>query len=98
MKNKQKKIVSSVEYDWREVPDNATLTLTGWGFQSIDGGAPNILQKIELKKVNFEFCAEKFVDTVLEGRIDYSHLCTFNKLGEGACYGDSYKKLSHFQV
>lgn len=78
-----------MEYDWKEVPDNATLTLTGWGRLITGGPRPNRLQKIDLKKVNFEFCTEKMVNTSLEGKIDYSHLCTFNELDEGACHGDS---------
>lgn len=81
--------VQPAEYSWREIPDKVALTLTGWGRTtkgSENERAPKMLQTIDLNYVNFEECKQLYPHPQY---IDFSHVCTFNKIGEGACFGDS---------
>jgi trypsin len=78
--------VREIEYEWREVPENVSIRLTGWGRTSTIGAIPDKLQEIELKHIGYEECKERHGND--EG-LDYGHLCTFNKIGEAACNGDS---------
>ena len=79
-------MVKAAEYSWKEIPENATLTLTGWGRLSAYGPAPNKLHSIDLKYVTYEKCKELHSNSE---SVDYGHVCTFNKINEGACNGDS---------
>lgn len=75
--------IQPIEYEWREVPIDAEIRLTGWG-RVKNGSNPDNLQEIQLTHISYEKCKESHGNEV-----DYGHLCTFNKIGEGSCNGDS---------
>jgi trypsin len=78
--------VQAIEYEWRKVPENASIRLTGWGRLYAGGPVPNSLQTIELRHIDYEECKSRHTN---DAGVDYGHLCTFNKAGEAACNGDS---------
>ncbi|XP_035910216.1 chymotrypsin-1-like [Anopheles stephensi] len=83
--------VQPIAYSERELPENATLRMTGWGLLSTVGPIPTNLQTIELKYVPYEECRR-----LLEGDVvDIGHLCTLTKEGEGVCFGDSGGPLAY---
>lgn len=57
--------------------------LTGWGRLGAYKRIPNHLQQIDLRLESPEAC------NAAHWRVGPSHICTFTKVGEGACKGDS---------
>jgi trypsin len=80
------KTIRAIDFEWREVPDSAVIRLTGWGRTSAGGPIPDHLQEINLNHISYENCKQRFNG---DENVDYGHLCTFNKIGESACNGDS---------
>ncbi|XP_055301508.1 chymotrypsin-1-like [Sitodiplosis mosellana] len=78
--------VQTIEYSSEEVPDGAVLQLTGWGRLQAGGVTPQHLQIIKLNAVQTEKCREIYSSSA---PVHDSHICTLNKVGEGACNGDS---------
>ncbi|XP_037948524.1 chymotrypsin-2-like [Teleopsis dalmanni] len=86
---------SSIEFDsvtqpvplqTKPMQEGDEVILTGWGSTVLWGGSPDKLQKVYLKYVPYDKCLEQlFYDPDL----DYGHMCTFTREGEGACHGDS---------
>uniref|UniRef100_A0A1Y9H2P1 trypsin n=1 Tax=Anopheles dirus TaxID=7168 RepID=A0A1Y9H2P1_9DIPT len=76
--------VKQIELSLDPVPDNATVTLVGWGITKRGGDLAYKLQYIELRHVESKRCQE-----ILQYPIDVGKLCTFTKKNEGICYGDS---------
>ncbi|XP_058832040.1 chymotrypsin-2-like isoform X2 [Topomyia yanbarensis] len=85
--------VSAIPYSEKTIPENATLTLTGWGRTSILGDAvPVNLQTIELQYVNNEECQQRWGN---KSSLDIGQVCTFTRTGEGVCKGDSGGPLTY---
>ncbi|XP_037975213.2 trypsin CFT-1-like [Plutella xylostella] len=76
------------------IADGAELTVIGWGSLYTDGPAPEILQEVQLNKVDTKICAERYrtlnaellpypdvIDTMLCSGIDAG--------GKSSCHGDS---------
>ncbi|XP_058066413.1 chymotrypsin-2-like [Anopheles bellator] len=79
-------LVQPIAYSEQVVPENATMTLTGWGRLSANGPLPNKLQTIELQQVSNQECKRLHQNAA---DVDIGHICTLTKQGEGACNGDS---------
>ncbi|XP_066594936.1 chymotrypsin-2-like [Prorops nasuta] len=59
------------------------VILTGWGRLRRSGKIPNELQEIKLVTTTLSRCQSS------HRNIRTSHICTYTKVGEGACNGDS---------
>jgi len=77
--------VQPIEPSPDQVNDGDELTLTGWGRLRAGGALPKRLQIIKLKALSTKTCKR----TSLGGNVHDSHICTFTRVGEGACNGDS---------
>lgn len=80
--------VQPIELDPNRVPDNAPVTLTGWGLDMAGGGTVYDLKIIDLLNVEYERCRNAHHPSN-QKFIGQNHLCTLTKAGEGACNGDS---------
>ncbi|XP_017797297.1 PREDICTED: chymotrypsin-1 [Habropoda laboriosa] len=63
--------------------EGSPCVLTGWGTTRLGGNVPNNLQMIDLVIETQEKCKKA------HWRVESSHICTYTKVGEGACHGDS---------
>ncbi|XP_031351316.1 chymotrypsin-1-like [Photinus pyralis] len=67
---------------------NFGCVLSGWGMMSFPGDSPNELQYINLETIPLAVCDEIWRRS---GGIpiDETQICTYTKVGQGACRGDS---------
>ncbi|KAK1135836.1 Chymotrypsin-1 [Melipona bicolor] len=63
--------------------EGASCVLSGWGTTRLGGSPPNNLQYINLLIETQSKCKQA------HSRVQASHICTYTKVGEGACHGDS---------
>ncbi|XP_046964176.1 trypsin, alkaline C-like [Vanessa cardui] len=85
------------------VPDNSTVTATGWGVLEYGGEPSDILQQVDIKKVNHDICRENYAELQsLLGELEVpnvtSEMVCAGILGVGgkdACQGDSGGPLLH---
>ncbi|KAL4703805.1 hypothetical protein ACJJTC_011605 [Scirpophaga incertulas] len=83
------------------LPDDTTVTVVGWGDIGIDERLPNVLQKLDIKTVNREFCSNQYktLNSIQEDEyppVTEQHICAGNLLGgQDSCSGDSGGPLSH---
>ncbi|KAF5278812.1 hypothetical protein FQR65_LT03499 [Abscondita terminalis] len=87
---KENSAVKKIELTGEDTPAGKELVLSGWGLTGVGilqliTPPPNKLQTLKLQSIGNDKCAEAHPD----GDIAATHLCTFTKVGEGACYGDS---------
>ncbi|CAG9129020.1 unnamed protein product [Plutella xylostella] len=83
--------------DWNFcVPDSdgTELTAIGWGILYSGGPGPEILQEVQMNKVNTTICAERyrtlFAETTLQKReVTDRMLCAGGDGGKATCSGDS---------
>ncbi|XP_043654578.1 chymotrypsin-2 [Drosophila teissieri] len=62
------------------------VILTGWGSTVLWGASPIDLQVLYLQYVPHRECKALLSN---DDDCDVGHICTFSRLGEGACHGDS---------
>lgn len=77
--------IKRIDLPLHDTPEGTILILSGWGTTTYPGKIPNKLQAIKLKSIDNKICVTQHPD---EEVTDYQ-ICTFTKLGEGACHGDS---------
>ncbi|CAD1473781.1 unnamed protein product, partial [Heterotrigona itama] len=63
--------------------EGSSCVLSGWGTTRVGGNPPNNLQYINLVIETQAKCKQA------HNRVQNSHICTYTKVGEGACHGDS---------
>ncbi|XP_054747638.1 chymotrypsin-1-like [Anastrepha obliqua] len=75
-----------IELPTEQMTEGDEVILTGWGTTELYGDTPEKLQVVYLKYLPYKKCAEMLN---YEASMDYGHMCTYTKYGEGACHGDS---------
>ncbi|XP_314093.3 chymotrypsin-2-like [Anopheles gambiae] len=76
--------VKKIEFTAETVPENATLTLTGWG-EMRNGTIPTKLQTINAPSIGIDRCRAIYNEIL----VNNGTICSLSKRGEGACMGDS---------
>ncbi|XP_075148331.1 chymotrypsin-2-like [Haematobia irritans] len=66
--------------------DGDEVILTGWGDTVLWGDTPDNLHKLYTKFVTYENCKEIYAGAEM---LDVGHICTYTRVGEGSCHGDS---------
>ncbi|XP_053663533.1 chymotrypsin-2-like [Anopheles marshallii] len=84
--------VRQIAYTAEIVPDNATLTVTGWGrINKVQ--RPKMLQTLDVRHITLNRCRDiidksKFLSPY-NIKLFENVMCTFKKRGQGTCNGDS---------
>ncbi|XP_047538591.1 trypsin, alkaline C-like [Vanessa atalanta] len=85
------------------IPDNTTVTATGWGQIYNNGPLSEILQQVDVKKVNHDICRENYAEIYELLEEEYPTNVTTDMIcagildvgGKDACGGDSGGPLLH---
>lgn len=87
--------VQPIEPSPEEMANGASLTLTGWGDLKRGGEHPKHLQMIRLKAMSTDSCRKTII---LRFVLHPSHMCTFTKAGEGACFVSYFFRFTNKSV
>ncbi|XP_053673001.1 chymotrypsin-1-like [Anopheles nili] len=88
------KRVKKIRLSTETIPLNASLTLVGWGDIGQNREQPRTLQTISLRNIGLDRCREMYDGYLkLQFSIYDGNLCTYNKINQGTCYGDSGSPL-----
>ncbi|XP_053999578.1 chymotrypsin-1-like [Hylaeus anthracinus] len=68
------------------VADGAACVLSGWGTLRAGGSVPNKLQYADLRVEGLSKCQQAWKGVAT---VQSTQICTFTKVGQGACNGDS---------
>nr|XP_026488871.1 trypsin, alkaline C-like [Vanessa tameamea] len=85
------------------IPDNTTVTATGWGQIDYAGPISQILQQVDIKKVNHDICRDNYAELYDLLEEEYPTNITTDMIcagildvgGKDACGGDSGGPLLH---
>jgi hypothetical protein len=79
------KKVQPINFSRNEIPEDAILTLTGFGQTGTDSEISDILRTVDVKRISLNKCNAPMNPLVFgEG-----HLCTYNEFAaQGVCFGD----------
>lgn len=80
--------INKIELATKPLTEGDVLQLSGWGLTE-NGGSEIPYAKLQRLNVNFlpyQQCRGALSNSPL---MDYSQICTFNRQGEGVCFGDS---------
>lgn len=80
--------VSMALVSTRNIRDNVTATISGWGAESPLGSATSFsLNRLTTRTITNEECRERF-RPLDDRRIGITKICTFTQVGQGICTGD----------
>lgn len=74
--------VKVVALNYGAVGGGIDAVITGWGMTKYPGSGSNILQVLKVKTITNKQCIS---DAPSSAQIIDAHLCTYTKVGEGAC-------------
>ncbi|EGI68359.1 Chymotrypsin-1 [Acromyrmex echinatior] len=88
------KYIQPISLATTNVAPGSYCILAGWGRIELGGIIPDKLQEIELNVYDQDKCHQS------QRRVQFSHICTLTRIGEGACHGDSGSPLvsNGFQI
>jgi hypothetical protein len=79
------KKVQPINFSRNEIPEDAILTLTGFGPTGTDSEISDVLQTVDVKRISLNECNAP-MNPLLFGE---GHLCTNNEFAvQGICFGD----------
>lgn len=82
---------SKIALERNPVIENELLIVTGWGFTSSPPTSnPDNLQQLGVKTINNKMCSNQLNRPIPSGQF-----CTYTRLGEGTCGGDTGGPLTN---
>lgn len=71
-------------------PGNTAAVVSGWGKTTQRAILPaSVMQYAQMTTLNYQECAKKLVGSPTKSFLKSYNVCGLNKLGVGACFGDS---------